>query len=290
MGNVEYHTNINIKTADYIRQKYPGKLVSCIIQGWSTWGKDFTDSETAELIELSRHVDVIWDQGHRQTYVPRERRQHFIAQLHCDYGTSGGFWVYPPPRWERLRWFFPYTHRTGQHIQELYEQGGRGVMYYQGPIVNPSVEVNLLFGGRILSDCRGNVDDLLAEVLEELYHPKSSSAHQKLIEVFVKPEQAYFDHWSEAEIERVHKAPPPGELHLGPLFGDSPGGPTYLAEPFLDQKGRHAYRESLLGAYDTLAKSGQSFGDMTRIQRIQQCIVNAVADLDTLSLGKNQPA
>jgi len=47
-------------------------------------------------------------------------RREFIARLKCDYGTSGGFWVYPPPRWDRLRWFFPYVHRTGEFPARIY--------------------------------------------------------------------------------------------------------------------------------------------------------------------------
>jgi hypothetical protein len=237
---------------------------------------------------LSRHVDVIWDQGHRQTYIPAAKRKHFISQLHCDYGTSGGFWVYPPQRWDRLRWFFPYVYRTGEHIRELYDQGGRGVMYYQGPTINPGVEMNLLCGGRLLSDASRDIDEVLNEAVNELYGPKSSVAQAKLVEVFVKPEKAYFSVWQEAEIEKVEKAPPPGELYLAPLFGDSPGGPVYISEPFLDEKGRGTYRQALLASYDAVVANRDQFHDGDRIQRLGKCIMNAIADLDTLAMCKNK--
>ena len=287
MGDVEYHALVSTKTADHIRAKHPGKLISCVIQGWSAWGKNLSEADKDRLVELSKHVDVIWDQGHRRTYIEPEKRAEFIARLKCDYGTSGGFWVYPPPRWDRMRWFFPYVHRTGWHIKELYDQGGRGVMFYQGPIVNPGVEVNLAVGGRLMCDVSREIDDVLVQVLEERYKPKSPQAVRKLADVFLKPEAAYFSHWDEAAIEKHDKVPPPGELHLGPLFGDSPGAATYVNEPFLNPEGRKAYRDALLIAYDTLQACANDFDDQGRIGRMSKCIMNTVADVETLQLGRS---
>ena len=289
IGNVAYHALVSTKTADYIRNKYPGKLISCVIQGWNTWGRDFDDGEKKQLAELSRHVDVIWDQGHRGTYVPPARRKEFIATLKCDYGTSGGFWVYPPPRWNRLRWFFPYVHRTGTHIKELYDQGGRGVMFYQGPITNPSVEINIAVGGKLMCDAGRDIDDVLRQAIVERYKPRSDATLTKLVDVFAKCEAAYFSHWNEERIAAHDKVPPPGELHLTSLFGDSPGGPTYLSEPFLDAAGRKAYRAALLSAYDAAISCRADCDDTSgRLDRVCQCLVNAIADIETLALGKGE--
>jgi hypothetical protein len=288
VGNVAYHALVSTKTADYIRSKYPGKLISCVIQGWNTWGRDFDDGEKKQLAELSRHVDVIWDQGHRGTYVPPPKRKEFIATLKCDYGTSGGFWVYPPPRWNRLRWFMPYARRTGTHLKELYAQGGRGVMCYQGPTINPGVEVNIAVGGKLMMDASASNDDVVQQVLEAKFQPNSAKAMTKLCDVFSRCEAAYFAGWDEKRIAEHDKVPPPGELHLAPLFGDSPGGPTYLSEPFLDREGRKAYREALLAAYSTIESCDGQFNDDGRIARLKQCLIGAISDLDTLRLGKGE--
>jgi len=282
--NVKYHCQLNRDTADYIRSKYPDKLVSCIILGWGTWGKDFTDEEKEQLVDLSKHIDVLWDQGHRQPYVPTDQRQRFIERLKCDYGTSGGYWIYPPPRWERLRWFLPYVRRTGEHLKELYRQGGRGVMFYQGPIINPGVEVNIACGGRLLNDASQDIDQVLSEVIERLYRPRSREAQAKLVDIYKQAESAYFADWNEQRIEESHKAPPPGEQHLGPLFGDSPGGPSYLREPFLDEKGRGEYRTRLISLYDGLQSIGTSFRDEGRIRRMKECIMNVIQELDTIAM------
>jgi hypothetical protein len=137
-------------------------------------------------------VDSILDQGHHGQYIKQAERKAFIERLHCKFGTSGGFWVYPPFRCHRQRWFLPYTQKTGAHIKQLYADGGRTTLYYQGPITNPGVEVNIAFGGKIMSDTSRRVEDVLAEVLEELYQPKTPAALAKLVETFQLAENGYF--------------------------------------------------------------------------------------------------
>ena len=295
-GDVEYYSRINRMCADYVRSKRPEMWLIAILIGWGTWGKDFTDEEKDHLVEMSRSVDCIFDQGHRQPYIPPEKRREFIQRLHCGYGTSGGIWVYPPQRWERSRWFLPYTIRTGNHIKELYEDGGQGIMYYQGPPINPGVEVNIGFGGRIMSDTGKDLEDALAEVLETLYKPKSAGAHRQLVDIFQRAENVYFDQWPDAKIleygghtiipKRI--TPPPGEVHLTTLFGVSPGPATYLTEPFLDTEGRIAYKEGLVSILKDISKIENDFRDEGRIKRIQKCISNTLLDINNIGMSKNE--
>ena len=295
-NDVAYYSYQTARVADYIRAKRPELILTAILLGWGSWGKDFTDEEKDRLVELSRSVDCMFDQGHRQTYIPQEKRREFIQRLHCDYGTSGGIWVYPPQRWERSRWFLPYTIRTGNHIKELYEDGGRGIMYYQGPTLNPSTEVNIAFGGRIMSDTGKDVGEVLAEVLESLYRPKTTAAHRQLVDIFQRAENVYFDQWPDAKIleygghtiipKRI--TPPPGEVHLTTLLGVSPGPATYLTEPFLDTEGRIAYKEGLVSILKDISKIENDFRDEGRIKRIQKCISNALVDVNTIGMVNNE--
>src|SRR6185436_6087852 len=99
---------------------------------------------------------------------------------------------------------------------------------------------------------------------------------KKLVEVFSKPEWSYFSNWNEKTIADHDKVPPPGELHLGPLFGDSPGAPTYLSEPFLDRAGRKAFREAMLTVYDLIRDCEGDLADSARVARLKTCIVNTI--------------
>jgi hypothetical protein len=285
-----YHNAITSRTAKYIKSQKPDAFLSVILLNWGTWGQDFSDQTKDELVELSRHVSCIFDQGHRQPYVPKEKRRAFIGRLHCHYGTSGGLWVYPPQRWPRLKWFLPYTRRSGNHMKELYEDGGRGVMYYQGPVNNPGVEVNVAFGGRMMCDAGRSADEVLAEVLERLYQPKTPQAHAKLIGVFQRAEECYFGQWDEQRIEKAHGAPPPGELHLTPLFGASPGPAEYLSEPYLTTEGRAAHKQGLIACLKDVQELHGQCSDDGRIVRIETCLINALGDLNNLGYGKGEGA
>ena len=159
-------------------------------------------------------------------------------------------------------------------------------MFYQGPTINPAVEVNIACGGRLLSDAGRAVDDVLAEVVELLYRPKDAFARQQLVELFLQVENTYFDHWSDERIIASSERPPPGEQLIGPLFGTTPGRPIYLSEPYLDEHGRQAFKESLLSAYDELSKIERRFTDQGRVQRIKKCIIGTVSDIETLASAR----
>ena len=287
-SDAAYHCYVTGKSADYLRSKRRDLILTAILLGYSTWGREFTDDEKDELVKLSRSVDCLFAQGHGQPFIPQAKRRVFIKRLHCDYGTSGGIWIYPPQRWERTRWFLPYTIRTGTHIKQLYEDGGRGVMYYQGPVINPSTEVNIAFGGRIMSDVGKNVEEVLAEVLESLYRPKSTAAHRKLVEVFQRAENVYFAQWDAERIHAGRKRPPPGELHLTSLFGASPNASDYLMEPFLTTEGRLACKEGLVSIYMEVLKIENDFADNGRIARIKKGIEGALVDINNIAASKGE--
>jgi len=282
-NNVAYHCYVTGRMADYIRRKDPQKIVTATIQSFTSWGKGFTEEEKTDLIELSKRIDCLFDQGHHGTYITKAEQPDLIKRLHCAYGTSGGTWVYPPQRWERTWWFLPYTNRTGRHIKELYEAGGRGIMYYQGPVINPSTEVNIAFGGRIMSDVEKSTEDVLAETLEPLYRPKNAAAHGKLVEIFQRAENAYFEQWNEEKILEVDKRPAPGELELMKTSGETPGPATYLMEPLLYGDGRFKYKEGLVSIYNDLSKIEDEFNDEGRMGRIKQGISATLLDINNIA-------
>jgi hypothetical protein len=173
-------------------------------------------------------------------------------------------------------------------MKELYQDGGRGVMYYQGPVNNPGVEVNVTFGGRMMCDIERSVDDVLAEVLERLYKPKTSKAHRKLLDILQRAEESYFGQWDEQRIEKAHHIPPPGELHLTPLFGATPGPADYMSEPYLTTEGRAAYKQGLVACLKDVQELHGQFDDGGRIGRIEICLVNALGDLNNVAHGKGE--
>jgi len=291
-GPVGYNSRLNIRCADYIKKKWPDKIVTSIPINWlnvaiSQGRYHFNAEEEAEIIELSKHIDCFMDQGHSGTFVAPEDQKRFIKKLHSDYGTSGGLWLYPDIRWDRAAYFLPYVKRTCEAIKQLYDNGGRGCMFYQGPVINPSTEVNIAAGGRILSDVSRSVEDVLSEVIKLYYKPRSPAAHKKLVELFLLAEDCYFSQWSPKLFMDIWKCQLPGEFKLDQnLFGTSPGPATFLVEPVLDAKGRQEYKKGLVSILEELPKIENSFNDGGRIERIKRGVISTLTLLNTVAYCK----
>ena len=260
-GVVAYNVRINQKTAEYIKRRWPDKTVYVITINWVPAGKHFSQAEKASVIELSRHVNCIFDQGHTGYHVAPAERREFIQALHCDYGTSGGLWLYPDTRWDRDSYFLPYPRRSGEAIRQQFQEGVRGCMFYQGPVTNPGQELMMAVGGRLLRDPSRATDEVLEEVLAKYYQPKNAAAVAGLKRMVQTAEESYFSGWSADRFQKGWGTPLPGEFKLDQhLFGTSPGPATYLKEPCLDTVGRKEYRKGLGRSSPSCLTSSASAG------------------------------
>jgi hypothetical protein len=283
-GVVGYNVRINQKTADYIKTKWPDKTVYVITINWAPPGKHFDAEQKAKVVELSKHVDCIFDQGHCGYHIAEQERRDFIKSLHSAYGTSGKIWLYPDARWDRTSYFLPYTKRAGQALKSEYRDGVRGCMYYQGPVTNPGQEMMIAFGGRMLFNPARSVDDAVGEVLDKYYKPKNADAHNGLMSIFQTAEESYFGQWSERLFREMWGIPAPGEFKLDQhLFGTSPGPATYLKEPMLDANGRKEYRKGLRSILEQLPKLQGNCDDNGRVERIGRCVTVTLSVLNTVS-------
>lgn len=281
-GIVEYHSRINSKTADYIRSKWPDKLINVIPINWAMDSKGhFTESDKQHIIELSKHIDGFYDQGWHGTYIRPEERSAFTKQLHCAYGTSGGRWVYPGQRWDRESFFIPHMRHQATAIKEQFAQGARGILHYQGPVNNPGTEVNIASGGLMSSDASQNIEDVVAKVIEDLYRPQNVTAHKKLTQIFLNGEDAYFGHWGNSDA---------GEIYMDLLVGDSPGPAGYLTQlQYLDATGRLEYKKALIPLLRDLQSIEKSFNDNGRIRALKRSMLITLTLLNTVMYAKGEP-
>lgn len=283
LSDAAYHCVINSRTADYVRSIRSDALLSANLVGLVPWGSTLDAEDRAHFVELSHHIDALVDPGHVGVgFIAEEDLEGFIRALQCDFGTSGGAWVYPAQRWDRLRWFLPYTRRTGDHVRRLYAAGGRAVDYYMGPTINPGVEMCIGFGGRILSNVGATDNEILSSLVEELYRPHDAEANAGIVAVFQRAESAYYDNF-DAHAPRTSASP--GELHLAPLFGSESGPAIYLAGTRPDDQpfsggGLAAYRAALSELVDDVAKLRDRAEDEGRLDRIGFCLINVIADID----------
>jgi hypothetical protein len=156
-------------------------------------------------------------------------------------------------------------------------------MYYQGPVINPAVELNIAVGGRILNDTRRPLEDVLGEVVTLYYRPRDAGTRQKLVELFLRAEDAYFGRWDPTRFAAAGRAMP-GELLLSDLFGTEPGPPKYLVEPFLDADGRKEYANQLIAILRDLDGLKSRCDDEGRLARIEKAITLVLMFLRAISM------
>jgi hypothetical protein len=278
--NPDYYNHVTARTAQYIREKMPGAYLMLTTISWADWNTGFTDQDKDALVEISKSVDCIFDQGHHSCYIRPPARKPFIERLHCRFGTSGGLWAYPTHMWDRLQWFLPYPQQTGRHMQELYADGGRGMLYYQGPPNNPGVEINIAFGGQLMCHVDKSVEENLGIVLERLYQPKSPAALGQLVKVVLGAEDAYFSsiEWDEQHryLKGSRACPGPGELHLSRPITGIYGTPDYLLQPQLTRAGRQAYNAKLEACLKAVHAIGAQFKATEKMQRLQTAMLNTL--------------
>jgi hypothetical protein len=283
-GVVGYNARINRKTADYIRNKWPEKLVYVITINWLQGHPHLTAAEKPHVLELSKHVDIIFDQGHTGFHVDPAERRDFLRQMHCAYGTSGNLWMYPDQRFDRASYFLPYVKRAVTGLQQQHADGVRACLHYQGPVSNAGTEVQIASGGRALSDVSKSPETILGEVIEKYYKPKDAAARKSLVEIFLRTEESYFGNWpaQKTSFEKLYGFTP-GEFKLYQgLFGTSPGPATYLMDPMLSAKGRAEYKKALEANLRELPALAGKCDDAGRIDNIHKSCIAALTTLNTV--------
>lgn len=277
-NNPDYFCEISARTAKYIREKMPNAYILVTTISWADWTAGFNAHDLDSLVELSKTVDCIFDQGHHGLYVRPPERKAFIDRLHCRFGTSGGIWVYPTYTWDRLQYFLPYPRQTGTHMQALFADGGRGVMYYQGPPNNPGVEINIAFGGQIMNHPGKSIEENLSEVLKRLYKPKTPEALARLVKLVFAAEDAYFKNMDWDDEHRYLKGnklfPGPGELHLSRPITGLYGTPDFILEPQMTFDGRMKYNAELEAVLREAYAIGGEFEATDKMERLQTAVLN----------------
>ena len=164
-GDTEYHTRLNLRCATYIRSKWPGKTI-----GVSGWGMRFDDEASVpHFVELGRHIDYLIDVPDSSRRHDAGLRKRLVAALPCAFGTLGGPQVEPPQHWARDRWFLPTIRSAGEHLVDLYRDGGRACEWFYHILKNPGCEISTWVAARTLADPLTPWSKHLSESLERIY-------------------------------------------------------------------------------------------------------------------------
>jgi hypothetical protein len=267
--DTEYHTRLDIRVSEYIRVHWPGKTVAV-----SGWGMRFDDPQSLPaLVEMSRRIDYLIDVRDSARQRDPSWRRKLIAKLECGFGTLGGPQVEPPQHFSRDRWFLPTVRRDGEHMSELYSEGGRACEYFFHILENPGDEISLWVAGKTLSAPAVPWREHLAASIEELYGTSRRSATDALGEIFLRAEDAYLRHLPSLRS---------GTISIEPLVEDHPGPPVYVTKQ-LNADQRAQYRDEMKSISANLRKLAPDLPEKTRIAKIARCLEHAIGDLSEAS-------
>lgn len=290
-GSVAYNARLNQRAAQYIKSRWPACLVYVCPINWAPWGlgasgqqRTFTAEQMQAVRALSQHIDLFMDQGHRGRFID----DCGIAELACAYGTSGGLWAYHGCRMDRLSYLLPYPTRAARHLAEHHRLGARGALVYQGPMVNPAVELNSTVAGLAMQDVRRDPAELIGEAIDQLYRPVTQAAADSLAALFASLEEAYFGAWDAGRFTAGQAMEVPGEFCLGPLFNTFPDPPVFLLEPYLDAFGRQALKTALRGALAAAEDLHGAFDDGGRLRRLRRALQVMAQLLSAVMLARGE--
>ena len=294
--DIDYYNAINRKVASYIREKDPSMLLLVNTSGYLRWGDTFNAEELEKIRELGRYIDIFIDVGSHGAFVADADRKEFLKDYDAAFGNSGGFWIYPPQRWERNRWLLPHVFANYESLKSLYEDGGDSAEIYLSPLNNPGAAVTMFANGLFLQDPASRASDNLEKAVEFLYQPKTPEQTKRIAAIFEGAEKLFFDcyhpqrnrelpeeysdgvehvfAWSLSHPEKAV----PGEFFLERLFGIGPGFPCYLTLHF-DQEGRVRYRGGMQKLLEQTEEAmRQEPSDQLAV--LADTIRNVIADID----------
>jgi len=267
-GDADYHALLNVRTAEHIRGKWPGKII-----GVNSWGMRFGDPRAQPaLVKMSRALDYLIDVGNTSAWGGAGYRKKLIESLACDFGTLGGPQVEPPQHWDRERWFLPTLKRTGEHLQALARDGGRACEYFFHIRANPGDEASFRLAGKVLADPATPWEKHLQGVVEEIFGATRAETRDALAQLLVQAEDAYLKHGPQDRC---------GTISMEPLIGDKPGPAVYLKDG-LKPPQRAAYAEDLRAIRAAAEKLAPGVPRKEQLASVVRCLDNALRDLAAL--------
>lgn len=274
-SNSLYHLELNERMAKYVRANWRDMIIEVYSpinvstrKDWTLWQK------------RSKYFTFIIDDVSRINRFGCNSRKDFISKLGCAYGTRGGTWLYPPQRWNRLRWFVPILEKRADHYRKLADDGGRAIMIQGAPLINPSCEAMLRFNGKMALNPYADIKKVLVEVVEEMFRPRSRAAAQELADIFWNAEKAF---WSAINF------PPEGtELQLESLLGKVPGPPVYL-QTRMYWHTITEYRLAITDIKKRFNKIKPDLSDKSKCRNMTICLNSVLRDIDQTIADKNLP-
>ncbi len=269
-SDIQYHAFLTDKAARYLKANYPDKMLAV-----SGWGLNFGDpADLPFILQMTRDLTYLVDV---QDSAAPWRPQMIEAIRPCCYGSTGSPNVEPPLHWARDRWFLPILKRMVIQMQTIHAQGARAVETYMRVLANPGEEAALRVAGAVELQPDRAWDDITREVLNDIYRPKTPPAHARLLGLFERAEDSYYDNSDVAPADIVR---------VEPLVGDRIGHATYLVDHMAAAQ-LAAYGNELRALRAEAAALEPLVENAAQMQLIGRCIENSLLDVGRAQRGSS---
>ncbi len=281
MGSLAYHAALNDRVAAYVRSRWPGKLIEI-----STWGMDLGHPDNLPYVQqMTAHADILNDFNNSSARHGAAYRRTLIGNLHCAFGTEAGWWVDPPPFWDRAKWFLPFALRNVPYYRELVADGARAVQRYILPLANPGAEVGFLFDGLMLADVGRDPLATLGQVLDGVFEPRTAAARAALLETWHTAEDGYLDNAREGDAPQVVGLTRVHYNHTGNVPPVTLAErPEYLLR--MQPEGLASYGRALGAALEGVRKVRGELGNEGKAVRLERTIALALSDVQRVQAWK----
>jgi hypothetical protein len=191
LSAMQYHAVLNQKVVTHIRSRKPGYII-----GISGWGMDFSDPNDLDAIyEMTKNLDYLIDVNETALYGGKGYRAELIAKIApCLYGNTAIPNIEPIQAIDRSSYFIPTVFSSCGRLKQIWADGGRACEAYARTRGNQGDLVTVEAVARLLSDPGKDINEVLKDVLSELYSPATKQDLDRLAWLFRKAEKAFFDY------------------------------------------------------------------------------------------------
>jgi hypothetical protein len=140
-------------------------------------------------------VDYLVDVNETATYPGDGYRAKLISKIApCYYGSTATPNIEPIQAMDRDSYFIPTVFSSGSRLKQIFSEGGRACEAYARTRGNPGDRVTIEVIAKLLSDPSQDIVTVLRTVLNEIYVPVNDKVLNRLAEIFIRAENAFFDY------------------------------------------------------------------------------------------------
>lgn len=269
VSDVAYHAVIIDKTAAYIRQKFPNKIIGINNNGLNLGNP----LDLPEIKKLASHADFLIDLNNSASGGGKLHLCNLVRIIQpCYYGAVASPAIPSPKILAYDHWFLPLLRNRSMFLKKTFKAGSRAIENYAGSIKNPGDEVSTLLAAALEKNPSAIWEAELNKIISELYQPTDSTTLEYLTQLYLKSEFVYFDY-----------AQKTGDfIFLDTISSDSTKRSVYLID-HMNQEGLNNYKKELCVLRRVFSSLSKKIKNTERLNSVVNSIDGTIDEINILT-------